>query len=319
MRAFRPELPLGVALSGGADSCALLVCCARQWPGQVVALHINHGLQAAASTFEEHCRQLCEVLQVPLRIRSVDAANQAGQSPEDAARIARYQGLIALAQGDRVSPSLRSVAVAQHADDQVETLLLALSRGAGIAGLAAMPAQWQRAGVHFYRPFLAVAGSSIREWLSAEHIEFVSDPMNADARYTRNRIRAEVLPALQLCFVHFRDTFARSAAHAAQTQGLLDEVAKQDLALVLRPRDELPTISALQQLSVPRQGNALRFWLKSRFGAIPSAAQLHELQSQIAACVTRGHRIHIKVGGGFVQRKGAVLTWYNPSVLPHSN
>ena len=92
MCAFRPTLPLGVALSGGADSCALLALCARRWPGQVVALHINHGLQSAAAEFEAHCEALCAALQVPLRTKSVKAFHAAGQSPEDAARIARYTG-----------------------------------------------------------------------------------------------------------------------------------------------------------------------------------------------------------------------------------
>ena len=321
MRAFQPALPLGVALSGGADSSALLVLCARRWPGQVEALHINHGLQDAASAFQNHCAALCASLQIPLRVNAVAAGHARGQSPEDAARIARYQGLLQLArpepgQGEN-GRHLPSIAVAQHADDQVETILLALSRGGGLAGLSAMPAHWVREGVQFHRPLLQVAGSAVRDWLEAEHIAFVTDPTNSDARYTRNRIRAQVLPALQACFPHFRDTFARSAAHAAQAQTVLDEVAQQDVALALRERDGLPMIQALQALSHARQANALRYWLKTQFAEIPSAAQLHELQRQIAACVTRGHRIDLKVGSGCVQRRGAVLAWYNPVVLPH--
>ncbi len=317
MRNFHPALPLGVALSGGADSSALLVLCARRWPGQVQALHINHGLQQAAPIFQAHCRQLCDTLNVPLRVQAVNAAHQMGQSPEDAARIARYQGLLALAQGDAAGPSLHTIAVAQHADDQVETLLLALSRGAGMAGLSAMPARWLRGGVQFHRPLLEVSGSDIRDWLALEQIDYVIDPTNVDERYTRNRIRALVMPALQATFPHFRDTFARSAAHAAQAQSLLDEIAQQDVAQVLRERDGLPMLLSLQALGRPRQGNALRYWLKSGFGAIPSTAQLRELQDQIAACATRGHHIHIKVGNGFVERRGAVLAWYNPVVLPN--
>ena len=314
MRAFRPALPLGVALSGGADSTALLVLCARQWPGQVVALHINHGLQAAAADFQAHCQRLCETLNVPLRVKAVAAHHAGGQSPEDAARIARYQGLVELAGGE--GAPLSAIAVAQHADDQIETLLLALSRGAGTAGLAAMPAQWERGGLQFHRPLLQVAGADVRTWLADEQIAFVNDPTNTDQRFTRNRIRAQLLPALQSVFPQFRDTFARSVAHAAQAQDLLDELAALDLQTVLRVRDGLPMLAGLQQLTRPRQGNTLRFWLKSRFNAIPSAVQLRELQDQVAACTTRGHRIHIKVGAGFVERKGAVLAWYNPKALP---
>lgn len=319
MRVFDPVLPLGVALSGGADSCALLANCARKWPGQVHALHINHGLQAGAAAFQDHCASLCQVLNVPLRIKQVNAKHQSGQSPEDAARIARYQGLLELAADEAVGGALPSIAVAQHADDQVETLLLALSRGAGMAGLSGMPVRWQRGGTSFHRPFLAVAGSDIRDWLASEQIAYVNDPTNDEARYTRNRIRALVTPALHAAFPHFRDTFARSAAHAAQAQALLDEIAVQDLGQVRRERDGLPTLLALQSLGRPRQANALRFWLKSGFGVVPSTSQLRELQDQIAACVTRGHRINIKVGNGFVQRKGAVLDWYNATVLPHRN
>ena len=222
-----------------------------------------------------------------------------------------------MAQGQGGEPALPSIAVAQHADDQVETLLLALSRGAGMAGLSAMPARWSRGGLDFYRPLLEVSGSDIRDWLAQEQIDYVTDPTNVDERFTRNRIRAQILPALQATFPHFRDTFARSAAHAAQAQALLDEMAAQDLLGVRRERDGLPTLAALQSLGRPRQGNVLRFWLKSDFGVVPSTAQLRELQDQIAACATRGHRIHIKVGSGFVERRGALLTWYNPTVLPH--
>ena len=319
MRAFQPTLPLGVALSGGADSCALLVLCERQWPGQVVALHINHNLQAAAVEFQQHCLHLCEHLGVPLRLQTVQAAHASGQSPEDAARIARYQGLLELAHGGGEARALPSIAVAQHADDQVETLLLALSRGAGLAGLSAMPAHWQRGGLQFYRPLLAVAGSAIRDWLAEAQIAYVTDPSNADARYTRNRSRAQIMPALQATFPHFRDTFARSAAHAVQAQALLDELAAQDLVALVRESDGLPRLVSLQRLGKARQANALRYWLKSSFAAIPSSAQLRELQDQIAASTTRGHRIHIKVGIGFVERRGAVLAWYNPVVLPHTN
>jgi tRNA(Ile)-lysidine synthase len=317
MRAFQPLLPLGVALSGGADSSALLVQCASRWPGQVHALHINHGLQAAALQFQQHCQSLCASLGVPLRVKDVLARHASGQSPEDAARIARYQGLLELAQADAERPALAAIALAQHADDQVETLLLALSRGAGMAGLSAMPTQWLRGGTLFYRPLLEVKGADIREWLAREHIAFVIDPTNVDERYTRNRIRAQLMPVLQETFPHFRDTFARSAAHAAQAQALLDEIAEQDMKQLLRERDGLPQIKALQLLGVPRQGNVLRFWLKTGFAVIPSTAQLRELQGQIAACTTRGHRIQIKVGNGFVERRGAVLAWYNPVVLPH--
>ena len=310
LRAFQPALPLGVALSGGADSTALLIACAAKWPGQVVALHVNHGLQVAAADFEAHCVDLCTRLNVPLRVLKVDAGHAPGQSPEDAARIARYKALSALAHMESAQAAIKSIAIAQHADDQVETLLLALSRGAGLRGLSAMPAQWTRDGLNFYRPLLAVSATDIRAWLAERGASFVEDPTNTDPRFTRNRIRAQLLPALESVFPQFRDTLARSVAHAAQAQGLLDEMAAADLSTVCRAEDGLPLLKALQALGIARQANALRHWLAGTYGVIPSAAQLAELQQQIAACTTRGHRIHIKVAQGFVERRGPVLVWY---------
>ena len=123
--------------------------------------------------------------------------------------------------------------------------------------------------------------------------------------YTRNRIRARLLPALAQAFPQFRATFARSAQHAAQAQTLLLEVAQQDLSIVGTP----PAIKALQALSQPRQANVLRHWLMLQHRATPSAAQLEQLLVQIAACTTRGHQIHLKVATGHVTRLGPLLRY----------
>lgn len=303
---FEPALPLAVAFSGGADSTALLLACAQKWPGQVVAVHVHHGLQAAGDDFERHCRIFCADLNVPLVVQKVDARHAPGQSPEAAARHARYQAIDGLALHG--SAAIRTIAIAQHADDQVETLLLALSRGAGLPGLSAMAAQWQRGGLSYCRPLLQVSGRDIRDWLRARGAVFVEDPSNVDERFTRNRIRARLMPALQACFPQFRDTFARSSRHAAQAQALLHEVAAEDLARIGAP----PEIKALQALSPPRLANVLRHWLLGAHQVTPTSAQLDALMAQIAACRTRGHQLHLKVGQGFCVRRGKVLDWYNP-------
>ncbi len=308
MAVFKPPLPLAVALSGGADSCALLLACARRWPGQVYAIHVHHGLQAAADGFEAHCAALCARLQIPLAVRRVDARHAAGQSPEDAARQSRYAALVDAALHAWPACPMASIALAQHADDQVETLLLALSRGAGVAGLAAMPAQWQRLGLTWLRPLLQVEGAALRSWLVAQQQDWIEDPSNTDQRYTRNRIRAQLLPQLQAVFPQFRETFARSSRHCAQAAELLQEVAEADLLTIGQP----PRIAAVQALSPARQANALRHWLRSSHGTTPATAQLEELLRQVAACRTRGHQIRLKLGRGFVVRAGDLLDWYNP-------
>lgn len=295
------RFPLAVAYSGGADSTALLHASQACWPGQVVALHVHHGLQAAADDFAQHCQQVCDALQVPLHTTRVNARHAAGDSPEDAARQARYAALAELA----TQAGAHGVLLAQHADDQVETLLLALSRGAGLPGLAAMPPDFERHGLRFHRPWLGVAAADIRRWLQARSLPFVEDPSNTNTAFTRNKIRLQLLPVLATAFPQFRETFARSARHAAQAQELLTALAELDLAHTGEP----PAIQALQALSDHRQANVLRHWLKTRHQALPSTAQMDALLQQVAACTTRGHQIHLKVAAGFVTRHGGRLTY----------
>ncbi len=297
--------PFAVALSGGADSTALLIACATRWPGKVHAVHVHHGLQVAADGFEAHCTSLCDRWKVPLVVRRVHAVHAVGESPEDAARQARY-GALADALHQHWNGQVTHMVLAQHADDQVETLLLALSRGSGLPGLACMPALAERQGITYHRPWLEIPGVQLREALRTAGETWVEDPTNADKRFTRNRIRAELLPAIENAFPSFRQTFARSASHAAQAQILLQEMAELDFQQVGKP----PNIQALQALSEPRQANVLRHWLVQEHSQA-SAAQLQALLLQVKACTTRGHHIDIKVGRGFVRRDGAVLRCYN--------
>lgn len=294
-----PGARLAVGFSGGADSTALLLLAHEAWPGCVTALHVHHGLQSAADQFEQHAHAFCLVRGIPFDSTRVAARHSSGQSPEDAARLARYRALADMA----VRHGCGAVWLAQHADDQAETLLLALTRGAGLPGLASMPERFERHGVLFGRPLLGTAGRGLRDWLTSDGLPFVDDPTNRDARYTRNRIRATLLPVLEQHFPAFRDTFARSARHAAQAQRLLEELAATDLDTVGLP----PRIASLQTLSRERQANVLRHWLRHAYDAGPSEAQLDQLLDQIDVCRTRGHRIHLKVADGHVLREGEAL------------
>lgn len=296
--------PVAVAYSAGADSTALLLAAHERWPGRVIALHVHHGLQAAADGFEAVARALCERLGVPFTVLRVQAAHAPGQSPEDAARVHRYAALARAAQAQGAA----CVLLGQHADDQAETLMLALSRGAGLPGLAAMAPCFERHGVVFGRPLLDLPAAALRNWLLAQGQAFVDDPSNTDTRFTRNRIRALLLPAWERCFPGFRPMLARSARHAAQAQTLMDDLARIDLAQTGEP----PTIQALQALSRERQANLLRHWLRRSAGVAASAAQMDELLDQVADNTTRGHRIRIKVAHGFVLRVGDRLGFAAP-------
>jgi tRNA(Ile)-lysidine synthase len=299
------EATVAVAYSGGADSTALLLDTKKKYPNQTIAFHVHHGLQAAADDFVRHCQAFCYALNVPLHVAYVNAKHTAGVSPEDAARGARYKALIDLANAHGVVDSGGKVLLGQHGDDQVETLLLALSRGAGLGGLSAMPPKFERGGVRFERPMLDRSAAQIRASLKTCGASFIEDPSNADKAFTRNKIRLDVLPALQKTFPQYRETFLRSVNHIAQANDLLADLACIDLQVVGIP----PRIKDLQHLASHRQTNVIRFWLKSVHGVVPSTAQLDEFLKQISACQTRGHQIHIKVATGFVSRAEDVLSY----------
>jgi tRNA(Ile)-lysidine synthase len=302
---YRPALPLGVALSGGADSVALLLLCvARFGAHNVVALHVNHQLQVAASDFEAHARLCARGLGVDCAVLHVDATAPAGSSPEAVARDARYVALAQLS----LQKGCGEVALAHHRDDQVESFLIALSRGAGLPGLSGMPARMTRHGVVFSRPLLHNSREALRGFLIGSKASWIEDPTNADIRYLRNRIRHELAPSLDRVSGAFPAMIARSAGHAAQAERLLAELARQDLGGGANPA---VSIVLLRGLSSDRGANVLRFWLRHAHGVQASEAQMTELLRQIAACTTRGHRICIKVSSGRVERVAAHLHWYN--------
>ena len=307
---------LAVAYSTGADSTALLLAAwhllhhAKQPPERLLALHVHHGLQAAADQFVQAGQALCAQLQSPQHhvafcVAHAQLQPQKGESVEAVARQARYQLLSRMA----IEQGADMVLLAHHAQDQMESVLLALSRGAGVAGLAGMAPQFERYGTQYARPWLALSGKSLRPWLQQQGVGWQEDPTNTDLQFTRNRIRHTVLPALEAALPSFAGALARSAQLAAQTDTLLQDLAQIDLAVVGNP----PNIKALQTLSSARQINVLRFWLKNTYGVIGSQAQMQTLHKLIVACTTRGHHIHLRVGAGFVQRNQEVLQWLKQS------
>lgn len=295
------DAPLAVAYSGGVDSTALLHRAQCLWPGAVHALHVNHGLQVLAPEFQAHCERVCTQWGVPLTLLNVDVPLRAGDSLEEQARLSRYQ---VLAQAARHIQA-QVVCLAQHADDQAETVLLALSRGSGVAGLAAMGRRTLHSGVVFERPWLQIRRRDIDACVSSLGLPAIDDPTNADTRFSRNRLRHGVLPAMEQAFPSMVVALCRTARHCAQANGLLMALAQEDMALVGSP----PALSALRALSEGRRANVLRAWLLNQAGRAPSTAQLDELSKQIAAATTRGHRISLRMVTGWVERRGAALVY----------
>jgi len=269
-------LPAGyqVAYSGGMDSHVLLHAMAGlrdRLPVPVAAVHVNHGLQADAAHWDAHCRAVCEDLGLDYVTLAVDARAGSGDSPEAAARTARYAALAAWL------PAGHGLLTAQHRDDQAETLLLQLLRGAGVHGLAAMPA-WSRFGAGTrLRPLLDAARDELRAYADRHRLAWVDDPSNFDTGYDRNFLRHSVLPVLAERWPAAAASMARSAAHQAEAAAALDAVAQQDLCTATGAVAGPLALPVVAGLPAPRQRNAVRYWLRALTGSAPSTAVLERI------------------------------------------
>jgi len=249
-----------VALSGGLDSTVLLhLLAAMKDRPALRAVHVHHGLQAVADAWPEHCRRLCASLGVELLVRHVTV--EEGASLEQAARNARYAVFSEILRGGEV------LLTGQHREDQAETLLLRLLRGAGLRGLMAMPGLRPLGDAWLLRPLLDSSRDELLRYAHDRGLSWIDDPSNGDTRFTRNYLRQQVLPALALRWPQVSRTLARTAGHLAEAAELLDELAWQDLAQA-RGAGEFPWLGrpslhlpGLLRLSPARQRNALRLWL----------------------------------------------------------
>lgn len=252
-----------VALSGGLDSSVLLYLLhayLQQQSGPPLrAVHIQHGLQAAALAWPQHCLRLCDRLGVPLEILEVQVAATA--SVEQAARQARYQAF-----ADNLQPG-EVLMLGQHADDQAETLLLRLLRGAGVRGLQAMPLQRALGQGQLARPLLQIPRQQLLDYALARQLDWVEDPTNQQDDYDRNYLRNQVMPLLKQRWPGTLAVFSRTCRQMQRSAALLDELAGQDLQqAACRPQPDwlqLPTLQLqeLRKLSRERQINLLRYWL----------------------------------------------------------
>lgn len=277
-----------VAYSGGRDSHVLLHWLAGQRaalaPHRLRAVHIDHGLHPDSARWAEHCTAVCAALGLPLDVRRVDASPVRGESAEAAARAARYAALAAdMADGDLLL-------TAHHQADQAETVLLALLRGAGLAGAAAMPPRRRFGPGWLIRPLLDWPAGRLAGYAQMHALRWVEDPSNGNARFDRNFLRGEVMPLLSARWPAATQGFARHATHAAEAQALLDELAAADGATA-----ETLSVSQLAALSAPRQRNLLRGWLRAHGVLALSCARLDELLRQ--ALTAGGDRQpHLRLG-----------------------
>jgi len=277
----QPEVPCyWVAYSGGLDSHALLHALGGLRDGLdagIGAVHVNHGLQAAAGQWEAHCRQVCADLDIDYVSLQANATALSGESPEAAARVARYQAL-----ADWL-PAGHGLLTAQHQDDQAETLLLQLLRGSGVNGLAAMPALTVLGqGLHL-RPMLTVTRKSLHDYALRHGLSWVEDPSNADTAYDRNFLRQLVLPVLQERWPAVSANLSRSAVHCAEAADLIDALGRQDFHDVAGQQRNSLSLKHVTALPVMRQRNVLRLWIREAAGMPPSTAVLARIRNDILA------------------------------------
>jgi len=222
-----------------------------------------------------HCQQICLQLNIPLEILYVDAKAQLRQSPEDAARIARYDAL------KNAMQTGESLLTAQHADDQSETFLLQLMRGASAAGLAAMPSQRSLGeGIH-QRPLLIFSRDEIEAYANDNKLKWIEDPSNQDTAFDRNFVRQRVFPILKERWPTLNNNLSHTVNLQQENLEILEAMAAIDLASVSTQSQTCLSISRLLQLSVVRQKNALRFWIKQNSPHQPTRKLLGEIHSAI--------------------------------------
>jgi len=269
---------VAVAVSGGRDSIALLHCTRRAAVGadiEVLALHVHHNLLPEADTWVDLVERTCSRWKLRCAVQRLMGKPGKGESVEAWARQGRYRALAAMAHAQGAG----LVLLAQHRRDQAETFLLQALRGAGPAGLAAMPRQVERAGIVWARPWLDVPDAAIDAYARRHRLRVVLDPSNADPRYARSRLRTQVMPALRQAFGDVDGLLAASAARNAEAQAVVDEAAQEDIAVV--SDGSSIDLAAWGALSDARRRNVLRAWLGERLPGGASQSLLERLAQEL--------------------------------------
>jgi len=299
---------IAVAFSGGLDSAVLLQLASHYAAVhgiRLCAFHIHHGISDHADAWLVHAREQAARVGADFAAQRVTLHDTAGQGIEQAARSARYAALGALCRTHQVALLL----TAHHQDDQAETVLLQLLRGAGLPGLSGMAAVYQDAAltgehVTIGRPCLDVTRAQLEAVAEAQSIVFISDESNRDTRYRRNAVRHLIAPVIAQSFPGFAARLARSSHHAQAAQRLLDELAATDLDAA-RHGDAL-SVEALARLSVDRVDNVLRYWLRQQGVRLPSTAQLDQCRTQMLSA-RRDRHPSFALPGKTLERRAGLL------------
>lgn len=288
---------LVLALSGGLDSRLLLHLLSRyveQNPEtEIEAVHVHHGLSENADQWAKRCTQWCLEYQIPFSIEYAKLDLKSKQSLEAQARDARYSLL------EKYLAPNDVLLTAQHADDQLETLLLALKRGSGPAGLAAMGQESEFASGYLLRPLLGYTRAELETEAQDLQLEWVEDESNQNTDFDRNFLRHEVIPKLAKRWPHIQASATRSAALCFEQEQLLQSLIK-DKYLTLVKQDLSLECKALLACEPALQNQLLRMWLREQSASMPSQKQLKMIVDEVAKAsidanpklVLKAHTVH---------------------------
>lgn len=286
-----------IAYSGGVDSHVLLHCCASisRFKDKITAVYVHHGLQAEAEFWAEHCEKTAKDLGVEFLTLRVNAKAAPGESPEEAARNARYAAFKSLINVDDV------LLLAQHREDQLETVLLQLFRGSGLRGLSGMPERTVFGAGIILRPLLNTPKQAISDYAHAHQLSWIEDPSNQSNDYDRNFLRNAVVPLLKQRWPAIDKTVTRSAKHCADAQVLVDEVADELFDEVFDPADKTLCISRLTEHHSHQQQLIIRHWFRHRGLKMPAQALVGRILTQVVAAAE--HRDPVLSGQGYSIRR----------------
>jgi len=309
LRLTGPRPRVVIAFSGGIDSTTLAHALSRHRRkfGSLRLVHIDHGLQAASAEWERHCARIARGLRLPFVGVRANLQRRRGESPEAAARQARYALL-----ADAIKPG-EVLVTAQHRDDQAETLLLQLFRGAGVAGLAAMPPIARFGAGRIARPLLQVSRADIERYAREHALRWVEDPTNMETQFARNFLRARVLPAIRQQWIGAVESIARSARHMAEADQLLTALGRADLARAADGDDV--NVAVLRTLPAARRRNTLRAWMSGRGIETPTTSQMREIAGRLLAARADAQP-EIRWPGAVVRRRGGRLLIEVKSEVP---
>lgn len=271
---FKQDVTYWIAYSGGLDSHVLLHLMANLRTQHALKLHavyINHGLSTKAHDWAMHCAAVCQSLQIPFSHYAIQATPNAGESLEAIARDKRYEKLAECLQADDV------LLTAHHQNDQAETVLLQLLRGAGLKGLAAMPRHKNFANGTHIRPMLDVSRNELEQYANHHQLQWIEDESNTNKDFTRNFIRHEIMPLLQQRWPSVESMLARAAEHAAETQCFIDDWVNTVLPLISGSVFGTLSVSQLLQYTQTQQRYLIRAWLQQNHFALPSTVKMQQI------------------------------------------